>query len=175
MTDSTGGVPRDRGILPFPSRKDYSVRIKWKRPDRATLQIAAFGFGLLGFGLGSGIIIGAELAPVETVERRTTVVLATAPVCRTAIEAAFSAFDLTQTRDVKAESARQHSNLVLDALGSGQGSKALEEATLADAEGIERDTAEFARIGQEQKARSEGALCLTHEAPARWNETVVAR
>lgn len=148
------------------------MRFPWKRPDRATLQITVLGAGILGLGLGSGIIIGAELEPPQIVEIRSTVTLATPPACKTALNAAFTAFDQTETRDIQNGYNLQQAAVAFDKQIHGKVKEMFEAQELSNEAAINRDTADLERSGAEQSARENGALCFTHVAPIRITERI---
>lgn len=149
------------------------MHIKWKRLDRATAQITAYAGAILALGLGSGILIGAELEPPEVVEIRTTVTLAKPPVCEYAIEAGRAEMSFAKDRDRASNDATVHGDLAAAAANLGHVNERLTEQDLANQFELDRDTAEFARIGAEQSFMTHAAACDTWEVAQRFTERIL--
>jgi hypothetical protein len=148
------------------------MRFPWKRLDQATLQITVWGTAVLFLGLGSGIIIGAELEPPEVVEIRTTVTLAKPPVCGHANAAASIALEKWNIWATQSGYVDDHAAAAFEAQVHGNVDAMIEEQALANAAALLRDEARLAEIGAEQSFMNHTAACETWTVAQRFTERI---
>ena len=127
---------------------------------------------MLGLGLVLGVITGVLAAPVQTVEVRTTVTHAVPPVCAAEARASSIEREFAKERIRASNDAITHGNLA-DAAGNlGHVDERLTERDIANQAELDRDAAEFARIGAAQSAEENAQACLTWTVPQRSVERI---